>query len=1050
MKQKHARKGTATLLMLGCLFMLLFSGSGLYAQSRPITGIVTDANGPMVGVAVTVQGTSTGVLTNGQGRYSINASTGQTLVFSFMGYADQEVRVGTQSAIDVVMDESVTGLDEVVVIGYGTVRKRDLTGAVSSVKSDDLVMSPVSNPIEALQGRIAGLDISRNDGRSTSGSSILLRGNRTLDDPNLDEDKKRNTNPLYIIDGLPGNIENLNPNDIQTIDVLKDASSTAIYGSEGANGVIIITTKHAEKGRIQIDFNAYVGINSNGRYPSALSGDAWNNYLREGYLASYPDMAGDDWSAIFTAWNLDPAVMDTYMKNNQWIDWVDETLRTGVSQNYSLSVRGGTERTQAHFSLGYNSTQGIFRNDQSDMYTMRTGITQHLKPWFRAGIQIGMSWKDSESRPSRLNKLFDMAPLGEVYDANGEINPFPIAGMSNVSPIADDVPGAYKNNSKALNLNVNPYVEFDIIQGLTLRSQLGTTLSHTRRGEFSSKHTYMELAGSGNGYSVAKIKNQMGYSYVWENIANYNVTIANDHNLAATLVSSWTYNQREESNAQANDLSYDEFLWHNLKAGSMASAVTSSYGMNKKMSFAARVNYSYKGKYLFTFSNRTDGVSVLSKKWDSFPAGAVAWRLSDENFMEGTRNWLDNLKLRAGYGVSGSSSINEYETRTEAATAGDLLNLGGGKIISTVPTKAVGNLNLGWEKTYNLNIGLDFSLFKNRLDASIEWYDSKTKGLLLSQKLPTSGGGFDSKNPYTMTGNIAQMVNRGIEVTLSARPIVNKNFRWESTVTFARNKEKINEIQWAAGNDAVNDLISLGLFVGHPRNTFFGLKKLGIWQLGEEQDAEVFGLAPGDVKTQSNLFKIEDGLWGTYDDEGKLVEYSADNKYTIDSKDRVIYGQGSPKWTGGWQNSFYWKNFDLNIFATARWGYMINADLLGMFRYGKTTLPDNYDYWTPTNATNDFPRPYAVRSNTQYSSPTVGLSAVDASYVKIKNITLGYTLPRTLLDKVGISNLRVYATMYNPIIITNDKMLKGTDPETGAGDEFPMYRQMVFGINLSF
>ncbi|MCD8186401.1 MAG: TonB-dependent receptor [Rikenellaceae bacterium] len=1049
MKQKDTRKRTEGLRAFGLLSMLFFVCSGIFAQSRQITGTVRNANSPMAGVAVTVQGTGTGTTTNAQGHYEIMAQPTQTLQFSFLGYDTQSIPVGVRSTIDVEMQESVTNLDEVVVIGYGTVRKRDLTGAVSSIKGDALTLNPVANPIEAMQGRVAGLDIVRNDGRAVSSASIQMRGNRSLGKDSKGDD--RTSPPIYIIDGIQGDITTLNPNDIASIDVLKDASSTAIYGSAGANGVIMVTTKQAEKGRTQVDFNAYVSINSNGRYPSALQGNAWLDYLREGYKASYPDVSDPSLEDLLAAWNLDGDLLVPYINNNQWIDYVDEILGTGIQQNYSISVRGGNERTQGYFSLGYNSTKGIYRNDKADLYTMRAGVNHDIAPWIKTGIQTGVAWKDNESRSSRLSYVFQKAPLGEAYDADGNINAYPIEGdVTTVSPLADDVPGAYRNNNKQLSLTMNPYVEFTLARGLTLRSILGTHLSYSRRGEFNSDHTYMMLVGSSAQNRQATYSNTLGYEYTWENIANYHTVIANDHDITATLVSSWGHSQNETSYAYNEGFLYDEFLWYSLTSGTNP-GVGSTYSMSKGMSIAGRVSYYYRGKYLFSFSNRTDGTSRLSKRWDSFQSGAVAWRISDEPFMDATRRWLDNLKLRAGYGVSGNSGIEPYSSRTEVTSSGlDAINLGSGKLTTAVLTQTVGNEQLGWEKSYNLNIGLDVTLFQNRVDAAIEWYDTDTKGVLYPRDLAFTNGGFTPKVAYRMTGNLARIKNTGVEVTLTGRPFVNKDFRWETIVTFASNKERVKEIDLGSGETLESELISLGLFIGHPKNTIYGIKKLGIWQKDEAEDAAVFGLLPGDVKSQSNLSKKSNGVWYELNEEGEEVLYTAENPYTIGTNDRRIYGQGTPKWTGGWFNSFQYKNFDLNILTIARWGQTIDAGSLGFFGYGNVTMPDTYNYWTEDNPTNDFPRPYATRATTQYSSPTQSLTTVNGSFVKIKNITLGYSLPLSVNSKLGISNLRVYATMYNPIVIAKSHLLKGTDPETGSGDSFPMYRQVVFGVNFSF
>jgi TonB-linked SusC/RagA family outer membrane protein len=767
--------------------------------------------------------------------------------------------------------------------------------------------------------------------------------------------------------------------------------------------------------------------------------------LQEGYRSTYPNAATPDNTTLFTAYSFNPTVVMPYIQNGQWIDWVDESLRTGVQQNYSVSLRAGNENVRGQFSLGYNKNQGVYLDDEAQRYTMRAGLTTQVAKWMTAGIQTGLIWTDANSRNSRVNRAFSTLPLGEVYDESGNIRPYPIEGISNVSPIVDNVPGAYDNNTKQIHLTANPYVELNLLKGLSFKSILGTTLSARRQGTFNSDHTYMVLTGSSAAIKNATYATRLNYSYTWENILNYNTMIGRDHSVTATLVSSWMNSQKEEASSYSEDFLYDEFLYYSLQGG-VRPGVSSKYSGTKMLSYAGRLNYAYKGKYLLTVSARMDGASQLSEQWDTFPAVAIAWRISDENFMLGTNDWLSNLKLRAGYGVSGNSNIDAYSTKTEVTSAGlDAINLGGGQLLTSVLTETVGNKTLSWEKSYNLNIGLDVGLFKNRVEAAIEWYDTDTRDVLYKRDLPFSGGGFTAKTAYKMTANIARMHNQGIELTLLTRNINSKSFRWTSTLTFAQNTEKVKEINLGSGISA-DDLVSLGLFINNPKNTVFGIKKLGIWQLGEEADAAVFGLLPGDVKVQSNLTKVRDGVWVDNTKETP-VEYTADKPYTVSTADRIIYGQLTPKWTGGFQNTFYYKNFDLNIFATARWGQMINASLLGYF--GREAMPDTYNYWTPENPTNDFPRYYLQRT-TQYTSPVQSLSVVDASYVKIKNINLGYEVPRKISKKIGLSQLHVYGTLYNPVIFTKSHLLKDIDPESGSSDAFPLYRQMVFGINVTF
>lgn len=1013
-------------------------------QGIQIKGNITDNNNvPMPGVNIVVKGTNIGTQTDFDGNYTITVKDAEAvLVYSYIGFISQEIMIGNNTSINLVLKEDLAQLDEVVVIGYGTVKKRDLTGAVSSVKSDEINLAPVVSPIEAIQGRVAGIDIARNDGRAGSGFSILLRGNRSL---------LASSDPIYIIDGIQGNINNLNPNDIASIDVLKDASSTAIYGSAGANGVIIITTKKGEKGKIQVDFNSYLSINSNPSYPSPLQGDAWFDYLEEGYLASN-GAAATDRDALLTGWGLSANDLNPYIDSSKYIDWADETFRTGIQTNNTLSIRGGNEKIQGSFSMGHNKTEGIYPGDDINVYTMRSDVNIQAAKWVKFGITTGLIYKDQNQNRSRVNKAFGLVPLGDVYNAGGQINRFPIEGDGEPSVLANNIPGVFLNNGKSTTITANPYIDFMLAKGLTLKSILGVSLSNSRNGQYESDKTYLKLTGSSATERTGTYNTSSGYGYTWENILNYKTTIANNHELGATLITSYGYSQNEKSEIFGAGFTSDNSLWYNLSAAP-ANSLNTGYSMKKRLSYAGRLNYNYKGKYFLTGSVRTDGVSQLSdkKEWDVFPAGALAWRISDEDFI-GDANWLSDLKLRVSYGVSGNSNINAYTTLSGVTDGAQLLDLGGGEVQTFIPTEFVGNDNLGWEKSYNTNIGLDFGLFKNRVYGSIEYYNTDTRDVIYTRNLPSTVGGVGPKAPFKQNSNLAEMNNEGLELTLNTKNIQTKDFQWSTTLTFAKNTEKVTKVD--LGNVAVEELVSLGLFIGNQKSVFYDYKKIGIWQLGEEADAAVFGLEPGDVKIESSLTRVSEGEWTrtVTDDEGVSTEetYTATNPYTINANDdRQVIGQKAPDWTAGLQNTFVYKAFDLSIFATARYGQMIEGELLGYMRYGTPNIPGIYNYWTPTNPTNDFPRPYINRS-TSNSEPVQGLNNVDGSYFKIKNITLGYTLPERLISKIGLTNLRVYGTVYNSLIIAKSHLLEGLDPESGASDSFPLYKQMVFGLNVSF
>tara|TARA_R110001606_G_scaffold82341_3_gene188929 strand:- start:3490 stop:6933 length:3444 start_codon:yes stop_codon:yes gene_type:complete len=1013
-------------------------------QNYVIKGTVNDENGmPILGASVLEKNTTNGTETNFDGNFSISVSKkSTTLIISYLGYTTKEVAVNDENNINIVLSESTTGLNEIVVIGFGRVKKRDLTGAVSSVKSEDISLAPVISPIEAIQGRVAGIDITRNDGRAGSGFNILLRGNKSL---------TRNSNPIYIIDGIQGDINSLNPNDIASIDVLKDASSTAIYGISGANGVIIITTKKGVKGKIQVDFNSYISINSNPSYPSPLQGDAWLKYLEDGYIASN-GVASPNRDALLTGWGLSPANLNQYIDDGKYVDWANETFKTGIQKNNTISIRGGNDKVQGSFSLGHNKTEGIYTGDDINVYTMRSDVNIQAAKWLKFGIVTGLIFRDQNQNRSRVNKAFGLVPLGDIYDEDGNINRFPIMNDVEPSVLANNIPGTYLNNNKTTRITANPYVDFTFAKNLTFRSILGVSLANGRNGQYESDKTYLKLTGSSAAERTGAYNTSLSYGYNWENILNYETNIAKDHNIGATFITSYLYNQSEYSQIYGAGFTSDNSLWYNLKEAP-SQILNSGYSMSKRSSYAGRFNYNYKGKYFITGSVRTDGVSELSggNKWDAFPAGAVAWRVSDEDFMTDI-SWVNNLKLRLGYGVSGSRNVGAYATLSGVTGGPQQLDLGGGEVQTFIPTEIVGNTNLGWEKSYNTNIGLDFNLVNNKINGSIEYYNTDSKNLIYPRPLPSTVGGVGPKTSFIQEANLAAMNNKGIELTLNTNNIETDNFKWTSSLTFAKNTEKVTEVN--LGNVEVSDLVSLNLFIGNQSRVFYDYNKIGIWQLGEEADAAVFGLEPGDVKIQSSLTKQSEGVWtrNVTDDQGVTTEetYTASNPYTINAnEDRRIIGQAAPDWTAGLQNTFVYKAFDLSIFATARYGQMIEGELLGFMSYGTPNLPDNYNYWTPTNPTNDFPRPYINRS-TNASQPIQALNNLDGSYFKIKNITLGYTVPKQFTNKIGLSNLRLYGTVYNSLIIAKSHLLKGLDPESGASDSFPLYKQVVFGLNVSF
>lgn len=1011
-------------------------------QQKTVQGSILDENGePMIGVSVVVKGTTTGTITDFDGNFSLNVpASAKTLVISYIGYKTQEMAIGN-GPLNIKLKPDNQLLDEVVVIGYGTMKKRDLTGSVVSVKSEDITLNPGANPMQALQGRVAGLDITKESGQAGSGVKMQLRGTRSF---------TAKGDPTFIIDGMPGDYSTLNPNDIESIEVLKDASSTAVYGAAGANGVVIITTKSGKEGKTTVDFNAYLGINGWSTTPKMRSGES---YL-QGVVAAQraAGNTGDD-SALF-----DLALGDgsyAMHQKGQYIDWADELLKTGITQNYSISVSGGTEKTKAYFSLNFSDENGQYENDDYKVYSSNMRIDHKVKDWLSLGVNAQMSYVYQNKAYAKLDNALTSNPLGTIYDEEGNLNVNPSPFDTQVNLLLNDKSN-YRDNNQNFKLYFNPYIELKPLKGLTILSRIGATLNYSRTNHFEGLGSYQYYNGGGNESGetssnvYASIKQTRNYNYKWENVITYNFQIANDHDFTVTGVTSWNHNQNDETLQQETNIKDNAYLWHHMGLNPEFFTGSSKYEMSKGFGLIGRLSYSYKGKYLFSASVRHDGSSRLAdgNRWDTFPAVSAGWRISEEKFMEGTRDWIDNLKIRLGYGVTGTASIDPYTTASNLEYS--TMSFSGSNANIYRFSKNYTNRLLGWEKSYNTNIGVDAAFLNNRIDVTADYYMTTTKGVIWSRKLPIVNGGYNASTQYEMNMNICETKNRGFELAVNTRNIDTRDFKWNSTITFNYNKEKIVSLTDGVANNIANG--DYALSIGEAVNSYYNYKLDGVWQKGEEADAAVFGKEPGDLKINvPGLYKESDGVFYKIDEEtGEKVYYNVEKPYSYSDKDYQILGHNSPDWTLGFQNTFNYKNFDLSVFAYVRWGQMIKYGMLGSYDpTGKANFPEYFNYWTENNPSNDFPAINANRSITSYTG-YYALQYVDGSFIKIKNITLGYTLPKNLLQKAGISKCRFYATITNPFVWAKSDLLKDYDPEMNGSLNYPLTKQMVFGVNLSF
>jgi TonB-linked SusC/RagA family outer membrane protein len=1056
--------GRRVLLFVFVSFISLFS----YAQQRTVTGKVVNqqTNEPLQGVTVNVKGTDISTSTGADGSFSITAPNNQAvLVFSYVGFASQEVGMARSGLYTVAMSPGENKLDEVVVIGYGTTKRRDLTGAVVSVKSEEITARPGPNPMESLQGRVAGLDITRSSGQPGAGINMQLRGTRSF---------TASGNPLFIINGLPGDYATLNPYDIESIEVLKDASSTAVYGSAGSNGVVIITTKSGKAGKLSIDFNTYYGYNGWSITPKMRTGDAYLQTKRDAYKYVY-DATANKWTTTGALWQSpadDSVIFGTTryqtFKQGSFVDWANVFLRdNAATQNYSLSVAGGNNVTKGYISFNYTDENGQYRGDEYKLFSTTMRIDHKVRNWISMGANLQASYVDRDKAQDKLENALVTDPLVRPYNPDGTLNTN--LGNNVYNLLLDYQPGVYGNVDNNTKLFINPYVEIRPIKGLSFLSRVGAQINYSNTYRFdgigSVSYTY-----SNAGIAKARVTQNRFQGYQWENILTYNLKLAKVHDFTFTGVSSWYYNQNTNTEMNQTNIASNNFKWYKF-TGDANTTSTSSYVMSKTFGLIGRINYSYMGKYLFSASLRRDGSSVLypTNRWDNFPAASVGWRISDERFMNGTKNWLNNLKLRVGWGITGSAKIDPYSSVSVVESG--TMSLGGLSQPMYRNSQFITNADLGWEKSHNTNIGLDATLFKNRIDVALEYYFTNTDGVIYSVTSPIIYGTYRPGTQYQTNINVAQTKNKGFEATLNTRNIVTKNFEWTSSAAFARNNEKIIKLIGGVANNITNGAYSLT--IGEAVNSFRNYKLDGVWQIGEEADAAVFNKRPGDLKVNvPGMIRLGTGVYVKTAANGTKTYYytnladaqkfdpsltAANAKYSYSANDYQILGHNTSDWSLGFQNVFRYKGIDLTIYAYFRYGQMINYVMPGWYQPNgfatnaspSRTFPAYFNYWTPDNPSNDFPAMNYLSTSSTISGFS-GLTYVDGSFFKIKNITLGYTLPADLLRRVTIQRLRVYATITNPLIIAKSHLIKQYDPEMNGSLDYPLTKQVVVGLNLTF
>lgn len=996
------------------------------AGRKTITGKIIDEKGePVIGASIVIKGTSHGTITNLDGEYTLaDVPENSTITISFVGYKTLTLFANDKALSKIVLKEDSEQLDEVVVVGYGTVKKRDLTGSVASLNSEAISAVPTTTAVEALQGRASGVVVSTSNWSPGESPSILIRGKRSINASN---------EPLFVVDGIPvtGGMGEISPSDIQSMEVLKDASATAIYGSRGANGVILVTTKQGKEGKTHVDYNGYIGIQTIQNKLDMMNGAEYAEYTREAYrnstgskryLTDVPDKGQDMLLPMFAQ---DPYVLESVMmaydENGNYdpsrirsFNWFDEVTRTGIITDHQVNVRGGGAKTNFMASATYNKIEGIMKDQNYERFSMRLNISHKINKYVNIGGQTQYS-HSVQNRGSGMETdmyLYRITPLGRFQNEDGTF-PGLVGGDSQMyNPLMNMVDGAVDRPLKNSRFLGSYYVDIKLpIEGLSFRSNFGIDSRTEQDYEYyASATTKRQLGNSYASNTVTKYT-----MFTWENYFSYNRDFNEKHSLGVTLLQSIQQDLSENLSGKVQKLPSDILKYYDLASGLMIDGVGSNYIKWNMASFMGRINYGFLGKYLLTVSARYDGSSRLAEghKWVLFPSAALAWRISDEAFMKKI-TWVDNLKLRFGYGKTGNSAVDPYQTKGQLALQHYVFNNGGTEYIGYAPSIMANNL-LTWETTDQWNVGIDFGFLKNRINGSVELYLQNTKDLLLERQLPVVSG-FSS-----VISNVGSTRNKGIEVTLNTRNIQNRNFTWTTDMTFSANKEEIVELY----NGKVDDVGNLW-FIGHPIDVYYNYKKIGIWQNTPEDLAEMDKFNQKGANFVPGSIRLED----------------VDGDYKITDEDKQILGNTRPKFVASMVNTFEYKGFDLSVFLYASLGGLLKNNIEFMEKPGRANTI-KLDYWTPQNPTNAFPRPTADVETLDYIS-TLGYDKAD--FLRVRNITLGYTLPERASKKILMNKVRVYLSANNPLIFTG---FTGIDPEGANGRTAPSYSTWMFGINLS-
>lgn len=1018
-------------------FMNFFLINNLSAQSSAVEGKITDATGlSLPGVNIVEKGTKNGTSTDFEGSFKINVSNSKAiLVISYLGFQTQEVAVAGKSKVNVSLAEESNALTEVVVVGYGTAKKSDITGAISTIKPEVITERNVSSPLEAIQGSMPGVQITSNSGRSGDGFKMVIRGNNSLG----------GSSPLYVVDGVPTeNIDFLNPQDIARMDVLKDASSAAIYGSRGSNGVVIVTTKSGTtaKAGINVSIESSYGNKEATRLPKMMNAEEWWKFHRTAYMTANP--ATQTEAQLLAASSVRSALMVERANNGYNFDWYDAVLKLGMTSNNYINLSGrGESGLSYNLAFGLQKDEGLIDRDSNDKYSFKLGVNHKINDKFSTGANITVARVETElGSDLAMQEAFRLSPLLSPWavDANGKdivgqlfflpgkltlpnSTAFVIDKTSTVNPLVE-IANSTQDRNKWQTIG-NVYFQYQPLNWLSFKTTFAAGFENEEIGRGYGAESN---AGVGlNGKRSAYLGHNENFNYTWDNQIDIKKTFNDVHDFSALLLQSVYSNVDKSAFSSSNGMPFDTG-YYDLGAGVQTSYNMDSYYEKRSLSsYAIRFNYAYKDKYLVTATNRWDGASVLAEgvKWQSFPSVALGWKINKESFLQNS-NVVSDLKLRASLGYTGNNNVQPYSTQQLLDQQTFYAN--SSNLVTGWESKNLANAGLTWEKTRELNFGLDFGFLSNRITGSVDVYDRLSDELIFSRQLAYEYG---VPNGVTIS-NVGSISNKGVEVLLTTKNIQTQNVKWETTFTFTKNVNKLESIN---GQDKVDD-IGNNLFIGKPLNSNYNYVYDGVWQENQAAEAATYNMLPGQARPK---------------------DLNNDGKF--DALDRTTIGNPNPEWQGSAYSKLTVGNFDFNFSVLCSQGQTV----MSTFHQNFANVSDRgrqkmaMDYFIPTNgggieanASNAYPRPGPVATGAGAFWGSNFAYYEDVSFIKIKNISVGYTLPSELIKKLNMSSLRIYVNVLDPFVFTD---YEGYDPEWASaslGVNRPASITTQLGLSLKF